>query len=336
LIAATDTADSTVGEVWAFLETAGGRLHKTAARIAAEAARVARLLGNRACGVAIGDARESFAAQLEAFGLERLYLLDAASVAQWTPEACAQALASVVAARKPGLILFGATPTASDIAARMAARTGAGFISECVDFVREGEGLCARKAIYGGQAHMTLRWLGPPPWIATVDPEALEEFGDASRRAPQVIEDHVNIEPARTELIRRWKVDPRQLALGEASLVVGVGRPIIARPDELARLKEAAESIGAVFGVSRPVTDAGLMPKQNQIGMSGNSLGADVYIACGISGSAYHMMGVRKVRHLVAVNIDRNAPIFKSAELAIVADLFEVLPALSAAVKTAA
>jgi electron transfer flavoprotein alpha subunit len=336
LTAEKESSELTAGEAWAFLETSGGRLHKTAARIAAETARVAGILGQRACGVAAGGQGESFATQLKGFGLKRLYALDSGAGADWTPETYAQAVASAVVTRKPGLVLFGATPLGSDVAARVAARLRTGFLSDCVDFVLEGEGLCARKAVYGGDAHMTLRWLGGPPWIATVDPDALEENEDAASAAPQVIEEHVAIAPARTEFVRRWKVDPRQLALGEASIVVGVGRPVIARPDELNRLKEAADSIGAVLGVSRPVTDAGLMSKRNQIGMSGNWLGADVYIACGISGSAYHMMAVRKVRHLVAVNIDRNAPIFKSAELAIVADLFELLPALSELSKTAA
>ncbi len=336
MTAAIETADSSAGEVWAFLETSSGRLHKSAARIAAEGARVARLLGQRPCAITVGGEGDSFATQLRGFGLEKLYVLDPRAAPQWTPETYAQAVTSVALRRKPKLLLFAATPLGSDAGARVAARLRTGFISECVDFAVEGERLCARKAVHGGEAHMTLRWLSPPPWIATVDLDALEAIEGANRCAPQVIEDQVTLEAPRTELVRRWKVDPRQLALGEASLVVGVGRPIIARAQELSRLKEAAESIGAVLGVSRPVTDAGLMPKESQIGMSGNWLAGDVYIACGISGSAYHMMAIHKVRHLIAVNIDRDAPIFKSAELAIVADLFELLPALGELSKTTA
>ncbi|MFZ0889325.1 MAG: electron transfer flavoprotein subunit alpha/FixB family protein [Candidatus Binataceae bacterium] len=336
MTAATETADSTAGEVWAFLETSGSRLHRTATRIAAETARVARLVRQSPCGIAVAASGQSLAAELKNFGLERIYVLDPGRAAQLTPDAYAQAVTSAVLRRKPGLLLFAATAIGNDVAARVATRLRTGFISDCVDFVREGEGLCARKAVYGGDAHMTLRWLCPPPWVATVDAEAVDAIEDPNRPAAQVIEDYVALAPARTELVRRWKVDPRQLALGEASFVVGVGRPVIARARELSRLKQAAESIGAVLGASRPVTEAGLMAKENQIGMSGKWLGADVYIACGISGSAYHMMAVRKVRHLVAVNIDRNAPIFKSAELGIVADLFELLPALSELVKTTA
>ena len=329
MTAETESADSAKGEAWAFLETSGARLHKTAAGLATETVKVARLLGQRPCGVAVGGEGESFAAQLKNFGLERLYILDPHAAAQWTPETYAQAMAGAVSTRKPTLLLFAATPLGSDVAARVAARLGSGLISECVDFVREGDGLYARKAVYGGEAHMTLRWLGPPPWVATVDPDALEAIEESGRAVAQVIEDYVAVAPPRTELVRRWKVDPRQLGLGEASLVIGVGRPVIARAGELEALKAAAESIGAVLGVSRPVADAGLVPKDKQIGMSGNWLGADVYIACGISGSSYHMMALRKVRHLIAVNIDPNAPILKSAELAIVADLFELLPALA-------
>jgi electron transfer flavoprotein alpha subunit len=336
LTAETESIDSTAGEVWAFLETSGAQLHKTAAGIATETARVARLLGQRSCGIAVGGEGKSFAAQLKNFGFEKLYLLDPQATIQWTPEICAQAIADTISTRKPTLMLFAATPRGSDIAARVAARLGSGLISECVDFAREGDELHARKAVYGGAAHMTLRWLGAPPWFATVEQDALEAIEEAGGTVAQVIEERVAVAPPRTELVRQWKADPRQLGLAEANLVIGVGRPVIARAGELQALKEAAESMGAVFGVSRPVADEGLVPKDRQIGMSGNWLAADVYIACGISGSSYHMMAVRKVRHLIAVNIDRNAPILKSAELAIVADLFELLPALGKLMATTA
>ena len=93
-------------------------------------------------------------------------------------------------------------------------------------------------------------------------------------------------------------------------------------------IEGVARRLGAVFGASRVVVDSGLVPKERQIGASGKWLNADVYVACGVSGSFYHMMGIKGVKHLVAVNTDRDAPIFKSAELAVVGDMFKVLPSL--------
>ena len=317
------------GEVWSFIETAGGGLHKTATKIATEATRLGNLLGEVPCGVIVANGGGALAEELAPFGLQKLYSLKADASATWTPEAYAQAVGALVSKHKPHLVLFAATAFGSEVAARVAARLGSGFIANCVDFAREGEGFVARKAVYDGRAHLTLTWSAPPPHIASVELEALEALEERSRTPLEVIEEAAEVGALGSELLSRWKTDPRQLDLAEASLVIGVGRPILSRMEELPNLREAAEKVGAGFGGSRPVVDAGAMPKEKQIGASGKWLTADVYVACAVSGSTYHMMGIRGVRHLVAVNIDRNAPILKHAELGIVGDMFEILPALA-------
>jgi len=315
------------GEVWSFIESAGGGLHKSATKIATEATRMGNLLGEIPCGVMLAGGGAP-AEELAPFGLQKLYALKADAPDSWTPEAYAHAVAALIARRKPHLVLFAATAFGSEVAARVSARLGSAFISNCVDFAREGEGFVARKAVHDGRAHLTLTWSAPPPHIASVDLEALEAIEERSAAPLEVIEEAAEIGSLSAELLSRWKTDPRQLDLTEASLVVGVGRPILSRIEELPGLRDAAEKLGAVFGGSRPVADAGALPKEKQIGASGKWLTSDVYIACAISGSTYHMMGIRGVRHLVAVNTDRNAPIFKHAELGIVGDMFEILPAL--------
>lgn len=315
-------------EVWSFIETTGGGLHKSATKIATEATRLGNLLGETPCGVVVAGGGGAPAQELAPFGLQKLYSLRADESGSWTPEAYAQAVAALVSKHQPHLVLFAATAFGSEVAARVSARLGSAFISNCIDFARDGEGLVARKAVHEGRAHLTLTWSAPPPHIASVDLEALEAIAEKSSAPLEVIDEAAEVGSLSTELLSRWKTDPRQLDLTEASLVVGVGRPILSRIEELPGLREAAEKVGAVFGGSRPVADAGALPKDKQIGASGKWLSADVYIACAISGSTYHMMGVRGVRHLVAVNLDRNAPIFKHAELGIVGDMFEILPAL--------
>ena len=282
----------------------------------------------------VAEGGGTLADDLAPFGLQKLYALKAEAPASWTPEAYAEAIAALVAKRQPHLLLFAASALGSEVAARVSARLGSGFISNCVDFAREGEGFVARKAVHEGRAHQTLTWAAPPPHIASVDLAALEAIEERSPVALEVIEENAETGALGVELLSRWKTDPRQLDLTEASLVVGVGRPILSQMEALPHLRAAAEKIGAVFGGSRPVADAGALPKEKQIGASGKWLTADVYIACAISGSTYHMMGIRGVRHLVAVNIDRNAPIFKHAELGIVGDMFQVIPALEKLAET--
>lgn len=316
-------------ETWSFLETTGKGLHETATKMASEARRISRLLGGRACGLITAEDAHGLIKEVESFGLQKIYLLTGNPPPPWTPEGCAQAVAALASKWSPQVLLFAATAVGSEVAARVVARLGSGLISCCVDFSRDGESLVARKAVCGGKAHMTLTWCGPPPYIATIDLEALEAVEERDRSLLEVVEEKVNVGPLRTTLLRHWQLDSREVDLTEARFVIGIGRPIIARAEEMARLEEVAECLGATLGASRLVIDSGLLPKHKQIGASGKWLNADVYLACGISGSSYHMMGVRGVKHLVAVNTDCDAPILKSAELGVVGDLFEVLPALT-------
>ena len=318
------------GEVWSVLEASDGRLHDTATKIASEGRKVARLLHGDPCGVIASVPEERLLQALAPFGLRRLYAFGGERTEPTSAEQCARAIATLAARRSPSCVLFAATPFGCEAAARVAVRLGSGLASDCVDFDCAAEGLTARRNVHGGKAHATVAWCGPPPHVATVNLDALEEVAESSGPPAEVIVEEAESGVARTELVRRWRVEPRELDLSEARIVIGVGKPILARPAALPMIEAVAERLGAAFGGSRIVVDGGLLPRERQIGASGKWLAAEVYLACGISGSSYHMMGVKGVRHLVAVNLDRSAPIVQHAEFAVVGDLFEVLPALGA------
>jgi electron transfer flavoprotein alpha subunit len=314
-------------EVWAFLEASEGLAGETAPKIAFEAQRVARLVGARACSVVAEQPEGSDPPPLAP--VDRLYRVRGEPWGRWTPEALAHALVSLACQYEPYAILFAGTALGAEVASRVAARLGRGLASRCVDFERRGEDLVARRPVAGGRFHATVRWTTAPPYLATVDPEALELPDRESSGPGEVVEARVSLPPSRTRLLRRWELPPGDIDLTEARFVLGIGKPIVSRPEWLPRIQEIARRLGAALGASRIVVDAGLIPKARQIGASGKWLGSDVYLACGISGSSYHMMGVKGVKHLVAVNIDRGAPIFQAAELGVVGDLFEILPALA-------
>jgi electron transfer flavoprotein alpha subunit len=316
-------------EVWSVLETMDGRLHDTATKTASEARRVARLLGGDPCGVIAGALQDRFLQELSPFGLRRIYALRDERRKPANVEQCARAVATLAARRSPSCILFAATPFGCEAAARVAVRLGRGLASDCVDFACGAEGFTARRTVWGGKAHATVSWRGPPPHLATVNLDALEAVAESPGPPAEGIVEEVDFGEPRTELVRRWRVESRELDLSEARIVIGIGKPILTRPAALPMLEAVAARLGAALGGSRIVVDGGLLPRERQIGASGKWLAADVYLACGISGSSYHMMGVKAVRHLVAVNLDRSAPIAQHAELVVVGDLFEVLPALA-------
>jgi len=324
----------TGGETWAFLETVEGGLHETAAQAASEARRVARLLEGRACGVIAGIPQRRLVEELAPFGLDKIYALHGGAGLPATAEEHTHALVTLAERHVPSLLLFAATPLGCEAAARVAARRRSGLASDCVDFAREGDELVARRILCGGRAHAKVAWRGPAPWVATVNLDALEALPQSPSEPPEVVTETIDFAPPRTELVRRWRVEPREVDLAEARIVVGIGKPILERPAELSMLETVAERLGAALGASRVVVDAGLLPRERQIGASGRWIAADVYLACGVSGSSYHMMGVKAVKHLVAVNLDRGAPIFQHAEFGVVGDLFEVLPELAALLGT--
>ena len=318
------------GEVWAFLETVDGRLHDTATKTASEVRKVARLLDDHPCGVIAGVPEERFLQELAPFGLQRIYALSGKRSERGSAEEHGHAVATLAARRSPSCVLFAATPFGCEAAARVAARLGSGLASDCVDFARAGEEFTARRNVWGGRAHATVAWRGPPPHVATVNLDALEAVPESPGQPAELIVEEADFGTPRSELLRRWRVEPRELDLSEATVVVGIGKPILERPAALPMVEEVSERLGAALGGSRIVVDGGLLPRERQIGTSGKWLAADVYLACGISGSSYHMMGVKAVKHLVAVNLDRNAPIFQHVDFGVVGDLFEILPALAA------
>jgi electron transfer flavoprotein alpha subunit len=320
----------TGGEIWAFLETVEKGLHETATQAASEARRVARLLEGRACGVMAGMPERRLLDLLAPFGLEKIYALLGNSASVRTAEEYARAVAALSERRAPSFVLFAATPLGCETAARVAARRKSGLVSNCVDFARRADEFTARRNVCGGRAHAQVAWRCPLPWVATVSLDALEAVPESPGRLAEVVTENGDFGAPRTELVRCWRVDAREVDLSEARVVVGIGKPILRRPADLSIIEEVADRLGAAVGGSRIVVDGGLLPRARQIGASGKWLAADVYLACGVSGSSYHMMGVKAVKHLVAVNLDRSAPIFQRADVGVVGDLFEVLPALSA------
>lgn len=320
--------EPTQREVWACLESLEESVPGTGAKVVSEAARLAALLGGVCCGIGFCPEGTPKTAGLSRSGLRKLYLTKPASRMPPSAETYAQAVAGLAAKLNPYLVLFGATAFGAEVAARTAARLGAGLISACIDIELQSDTLVARKAVYEGTKHANMAWCGSAPYVASLDLASLEAVADGAESPVTVVEENLDLLPDRAERLSGWRTDPEQLALSEAHFVVGIGRPIIARASELPLIREAARALGAALGGSRPVIEAGVLPKEKQVGASGNWLSAGVYIACGISGSSYHMLGLREVRHLIAINNDPNAPIHKQVELSIVADLFEVLPAL--------
>jgi electron transfer flavoprotein alpha subunit len=320
------------GEVWSFLETEGNQLLDTAASMATEAKRTARIFGAQPAGVIFSEAPEGLVESLQPYGLEKLYCCRRDLPLE--PEIVAHSIQTAAEARPPNFILFADTSLGSDVGTRVAAALRRGFVSPCTDFSTEADGPVARKAIYGGKADALVGWTTPPPYLAGVALDALETTTVAGAAAPEVVDIALSERPSGTGLEESWAVDLSQLDLAEATVVIGVGKGV--RPNRMPLVKELAERIQGVVGGTRIAVYDGLIPHERQIGTTGKWLDCDLYIALGISGAPQHVMGVKSVKKIIAINAAREAPIFHFAHLGIIHDWEEVIQDLNELLKNRA
>jgi len=314
------------GEIWSFLETENGKLQSTAPKMASEATRDCGLFEAMPCGVLVGPSSNlSLMEEIEGYGLEKVYFIEAEE--PLSPEALAEKFVFLTNNQVPQLMLFAATPFGSDLAARIAARLKKGIVSNCADFeLIEGK-FTAKKPVHEGKSYGYYNWCGNLPYIATVNVDSLEAVEADKKIAPEIVHEKYEALPTRTHLAKRWKIPHSELDITESRLVIGVGNGIN-KTEFMQVIKELAESLEAGVGGTRLAVFRGLVPVEGQIGATGKFIDADIYIPIGISGSNRHTVGISTVKHVIPINIYRDAPIFKFAELGIVGDLYEVVPSL--------
>lgn len=319
------------GEIWSFIEIENGRLHDTACKMAAEARRTAGIFDGIPCGVLFSLNDCSPWGELQAYGLKRLYVLKGEGV--YSPEVIAYALHRTIIKSNPHFVLLADTPLGAEVGGRLAHLLGKGLIGNCTDFERDQGKPVARRPVYEGKADALISWMTPPPHIATISLSALEDVKAKDNLQPEIITEEVPAVVTRTTLIKKWKVGLSELDLAEAEVVIGVGRGVNAEFMEV--VNRLADLIGGVIGGTRIAVHSGLIPHTRLIGTTGKWLSSKAYIALGISGAPQHVMGIKEVRNIIAVNVARDAPIFRHAKTGIVGDLHEILQDLVALTEAA-
>jgi electron transfer flavoprotein alpha subunit len=245
--------------------------------------------------------------------------------------AAAGALATKAAAGAPDLILFGATPSGRDVAARLAATLKRAYLSECTDLAIDGSSVEATRGMYAGKVRARVR--AAMPAVCSVRPNAFPLAEGAQEPTVEAIAAgdvpglaFVRFEPMASTVGR--------VSLSEARVIVSGGRGLKG-PEGWSQVEALADVLGAALGASRAVTDAGWRPNEEQVGQTGKTVAPDLYIALGISGAIQHLAGMTSSKVIVAVNKDPDADIFKVADYGIVGDVFEFLPAFTDAVRQA-
>ena len=237
----------------------------------------------------------------------------------------ASALAARAAASPPDLIVVGATPAGRDLAARLAAKLGWTYLSECAELRVEDGRAVAVRSMYAGKVRATVA--GTLPAVVSVRAGIMTVGDDAppARTEAMQVGADAGLEFVRFE---ETKASGIRVPLGEARVVVSAGRGLKG-PENWKIVEDLADVLGAAIGASRAVTDAGWRPNEEQVGQTGKTVTPDLYVALGISGAIQHLAGMSSSKVIVAVNKDPDADLLKIADYAVVADLFEFVPALT-------
>jgi electron transfer flavoprotein alpha subunit len=319
-----------MGAIVVYAEQRDGRLRRPSLEAVSEARRLAEPLKAAVHAVLAGSGIDALGAELGAHGADVVHLFDQVELAAYATEPYARALAQVVAAEKPSVVLVPFTSMGRDLAPRAAARVGAGLVSDCVALsVKDGR-LEARRPMYAGKAYATVRWEGDPQ-IATLRPNVFTIGKADASRQPKVRKETVDAS-SRAKVTAVHATASGKVELTEAQIIVSGGRGLKG-PENFHLVESLASAMGAAVGASRAVVDAGWVDHQYQVGQTGKTVSPSLYVACGISGAIQHLAGMSSSKYIVAINKDADAPIFKVANYGVVGDLFELLPKLTEAAK---
>jgi len=254
--------------------------------------------------------------------------VDAVVCSSAGPEGCASAIAERAKSGGYGAVVFAATATGKDLAPRVAAKLGVGVAMDVTDLSVEGGTIVATRPVYAGKAMQKVRVLGKPA-VISVRPSVFTP--PAGAYASQLKPEALSVASPGRVVVREIKAAPAgTLDVAEARVIISGGRGL-KEPANFKVLEELAAAFAgrAAVGASRAVVDAGWRPHADQVGQTGKTVSPTLYVAVGISGAIQHLAGMRTSKVIVAINKDKDAPIFKVADYGIVGDLFEVVPKLT-------
>jgi electron transfer flavoprotein alpha subunit len=313
-------------------EISKGRIREASYELAAVAQDLAGATGRDVKSLVMGQGVETEAGELAKKGGGEVYLAEHELLANYSVEACAAAIRAAAEACGADLVLISNTPTGWDVAPRLAAALDAGFVSDCFKIdVEDGE-VAYHRRVFNGKLDAKLR-ASADRVVATVQPGATAPFEGATDGTVTRLD--VTMPDLRARFVEIKQAEAKGVDLSKAEIIVSGGRGLGAPEKFPEVIQPLVDVLGGAMGASRPVVDAGWLPHEYQVGSSGQVVQPKLYIACGISGAIQHLVGMKTSNYIIAINKDPDAPIFEVANLGVVGDLFEIVPALTKALQQA-
>ncbi|MBL7151933.1 MAG: electron transfer flavoprotein subunit alpha [Candidatus Omnitrophica bacterium] len=318
--------------IWVFIEQKNGKVQSVSYELLGKAQELAKKLHCDVSGVLIGNNLEG---QLEGLiwqGADKVYLVEAPEIANFQDEPYTNILVELIRKYKPEIVLCGATAIGRSLISRVAIRIKTGLTADCtgLDIDAHKKILLQTRPAFGGNIMATIISPNYRPQMATVRHKVMQPMEPDKKRKGEIIREAFDaaLYSSRAKLLDIVEEVESLVNLAEADIIVSGGRGM-GGAENFKILEELAHVLGAAVGASRAAVDSGWMPYSHQVGQTGRTVAPKIYFACGISGQIQHLVGMQSSKIIVAINKDPEAPIFKVATYGIVADLFQLVPALT-------
>jgi len=323
--------------VWVFIEQTEGQAAVVSWELLGEGRKLADKLGVELCAVVIGSEVEHLCGESFKYGAEKVYIVDQPVFKFYRTQAYHAAMCELVEKYKPEVILMGATGMGRDLAGAVATEVATGLTADCTGLdIDDKRNLMQTRPAFGGNIMATIMCDKHRPQMATVRPHVMNMPETENTTTGVIIRETANVKEenifSKVLEIIMDKNHGEDEDIAGAEIIVSGGRGMM-NQDNFKILQELASEIGATVGASRSAVDAGWKPHSKQVGQTGKTVRPKIYIACGISGAIQHLVGMQDSEIVIAINRDKDAPIFEVATYGIVGDLFQIVPALTKKIK---
>jgi len=288
--------------------------------------------GNETHAVIVGDNVAALANECAQYGANKVHVVQDGALKNYTSEAYARALTAAIKAISPEVVLAAHTPMGKDLLPVVAAQVDGALATDCTSLAFNGAKLQLKRPVYSGKAIAEVEFVGSGIQMATIRPNSIGVPKPDTSKTADASSINVDLSGLKSKILEVVKGNSARPDVTEAAIVISGGRSLKSA-ENFKILEDMADVLGGAVGASRAAVDAGYRPHRDQIGQTGKVVSPSLYIACGISGAIQHLAGMRTSKVIVAINTDPQAPIFQIADYAIVGDLFQVVPALTAEFK---
>lgn len=313
--------------VMVFIEQRDSEIQNVSLELLGKGRELSGKLSDKLTAVLLGNNVKNLCEEIVAYGADEVICVDDKNLKMYTTNNYAKALCDVIEKKKPEIVLIGATTIGRDLAPRVSATLKTGLTADCtsLEIDDETKGLLMTRPAFGGNIMATIVCPDHRPQMSTVRPGVMQKLPRDNSKAGTIEHFNVKFEDDKSvEVLKYVKENVKKVNIEDANILISAGRGIGSK-ENMNKLYELADLLGAEVSASRAVVDSGWVDKARQVGQTGKTVRPDLYIACGISGAIQHLAGMEESEFIIAINKNNEAPIFEVADVGIVGDVNKVV-----------